>query len=122
MGILIEHTAGRFPIWLAPEQLRIITVNQEKETVDFAESIVNKAKELGVRVYLDNDNESVGKKIRQSELQKVPLSIVIGQKEIDSGEVTPRVRQDLGASGRYNSSINTNELLNCIVEDSINKH
>ena len=122
LSVYIEHTAGRFPIWLAPEQLRIITVNQEKETVDFAESIVNKAKELGVRVYLDNDNESVGKKIRKSELQKVPLSIVIGQKEIDSGEVTPRVRQDLGASGRYNSSINTNELLSCIVEDSMNKH
>ena len=121
LSVYIEHTAGRFPIWLAPEQLRIITVNQEKETVDFAESIVNKAKELGVRVYLDNDNESVGKKIRKSELQKVPLSIVIGQKEIDSGEVTPRVRQDLGASGRYNSSINTNELLSCIVEDSMNK-
>ena len=77
-------------------------------------ALLIKLKNWALEFILDNDNESVGKKIRQSELQKVPLSIVIGQK-IDSGEVTPRVRQDLGASGRYNSSINTNELLNCIV-------
>ncbi len=118
LSVYIEHTAGRFPIWLASEQLRIITVNQEEETVAFAEGIVKKAKELGVRVYLDNDNESVGKKIRQAELQKVPLSIVIGQKEIDSGEVTPRVRQDLEASGSYGKTIKAEQLLSTVVEDS----
>ncbi len=118
IGILIEHTAGRFPIWLAPEQIRIITVNQEQETVAFAEGVVERAKALGVRVYLDNDNESVGKKIRQAELMKIPLSVVIGQKEIDSGEVTPRVRQDLEASGRYSQTVKVEQLLTTIVEDS----
>lgn len=95
MSVYIEHTAGRFPVWLAPEQVRIITVNQEEETTKFAESILTKAKELHVRAVLDNNNESVGKKIRQAETQKVPYTIVIGEKEIESGEVVPRVRSDM---------------------------
>ena len=95
LSVYIEHTAGKFPVWLAPEQIRLITVNQEVETVAFAENIVNKAKDLGLRVYLDNDNESVGKKIRSAEVMKVPYSIVIGEKEIESGQVTPRIRGDL---------------------------
>lgn len=95
IGILIEHLAGKFPIWLAPEQVRLITVNQEVATIDFATEIINKAKELGIRATIDNDNESVGKKIRNAELMKVPYAIVIGQKEIESGEVTPRIRKDM---------------------------
>lgn len=95
LSVYIEHTAGKFPVWLAPEQLRIITVNQEEETVRFAESILQKSKELGLRAVLDNDNESVGKKIRQAEIQKIPYAIVIGDKEISSGEVVPRVRSDM---------------------------
>lgn len=95
LSVYIEHTAGKFPVWLAPEQLRIISVNQEQETVALAESVVEKAKALGVRVNLDNSNESVGKKIRSTEVMKVPYTIVIGEKEISSGKVTPRVRKDL---------------------------
>lgn len=95
IGILIEHTAGKFPVWLAPEQIRIATVNQEESTTKFAEKIRDQAKELGLRVYLDNDNESVGKKIREAEIQKIPYTLVIGEKEISSGEVMPRVRQDI---------------------------
>ena len=95
MSVYIEHTAGRLPIWLAPEQVRIITVNQEAETVAFAGSVVEKAKEYGVRVKVDNSNESVGKKIRDAEVWKVPYTLVIGEKEINSGRATPRVRSDL---------------------------
>lgn len=97
IGILIEHTAGKFPVWLAPEQIRLITVNQEDSTVKFAEGLKLKAKELGLRITVDNSNESVGKKIRSSEVMKVPISVVIGEKEIESGEVTPRIRGDLKA-------------------------
>src|SRR5205823_12190227 len=68
LAVYIEHTAGKFPVWLAPEQVRIITLNQEAKTVKFAEKTVKQAKELGLRVSLDNDNESVGKKIRNAEL------------------------------------------------------
>ena len=93
--LLIEHFAGKFPVWLAPEQVRLITVNQEKVTTDFAEKLADQAKELGVRVFVDNSNESVGKKIRASELMKVPYTIVVGEKEIESGQVTPRIRKDL---------------------------
>ncbi|MGZ6004569.1 MAG: threonine--tRNA ligase [Candidatus Saccharimonadales bacterium] len=95
LSIYIEHTAGKFPVWLAPEQLRIISLNQEDKTVKFAGEVAKKAKELGLRVSVDNDNESVGKKIRNAELMKVPYSIVIGGKEIETSQVTPRVRADL---------------------------
>ncbi len=98
IGILIEHVAGRFPVWLAPEQVRLVTVNQEPNTIEFASSVVEKAAELGLRVVADNDNESVGKKIRSSELMKVPYTIVIGEKEIESSSVTPRIRKDLATS------------------------
>ena len=95
IGILIEHIAGKFPVWLAPEQVRIISVNQEEATVTFAQNIAEQARELGLRVYLDNDNESVGKKIRSAEVMKVPYTIVIGEKEITTGNVVPRVRGDM---------------------------
>lgn len=103
MMLLIEHFAGKFPVWLAPEQVRIITVNQEEETVAFAQKIREQAKELNVRLFVDNDNESVGKKIRNAELMKVPYSLVIGQKEIETGEVTPRVRKDIEVSPEHES-------------------
>lgn len=95
LSVYIEHTAGRFPVWLAPEQVRVITLNQTDEIVAGAEEIVKKARKQGLRVSVDNDNESVGKKIRSAEVMKVPYSIVIGQKELESGEVTPRIRQDM---------------------------
>lgn len=95
LSIYIEHTAGKFPVWVAPEQVRLISVNQEPETVNFVDGIAARAKDLGLRVIADNDNESVGKKIRSSELWKIPYTIVIGQKEIETGEVTPRIRKDM---------------------------
>ncbi len=95
LSVYIEHTAGKFPVWTAPEQIRLITVNQEEATVAFAESWRQQAKALGLRVVVDNSNESVGKKIRSAEVMKVPYTIVIGEKEIESGEVTPRMRKDL---------------------------
>jgi threonyl-tRNA synthetase len=95
LSVYIEHTAGKFPVWLAPEQIRVITVNQEEATVAFAANLKDKAKELGLRVSVDNDNESVGKKIRSAEIWKVPYTVVIGEKELASGRLTPRVRSDL---------------------------
>jgi threonyl-tRNA synthetase len=95
MAVYIEHTAGKFPVWLAPEQIRFITVNQEPETTDFADTLKKKGDELGLRATVDNSNESVGKKIRDAELWKVPYTIVIGEKEIGGASITPRIRQDL---------------------------
>lgn len=95
LSVYIEHTAGRFPVWLAPEQVRIITVNQENETTKFAAKVRAQAKDLGIRLTIDNSNESVGKKIRAAEVAKVPYTIVVGEKEISSGEVVPRIRKDM---------------------------
>ncbi len=95
LAVYIEHTAGRFPVWLAPEQIRVLTVNQEDETVAFASKLMEQGKELGLRVVVDNSNESVGKKIRAAEVAKVPYTLVIGDKEIRGQQVVPRLRQDL---------------------------
>lgn len=95
LSVYIEHTGGRFPVWTAPEQIRLISVNQEQETTEFVDSIVQQAKKLGLRVGVDNSNESVGKKIRNAEIWKVPYTLVIGEKEMQSGEVMPRVRSDM---------------------------
>jgi threonyl-tRNA synthetase len=95
LSVYIEHTAGKFPVWLAPEQVRVITVNQEDATVALADKLANQGRELGIRVEVDNSNESVGKKIRAAELVKVPVSVVIGEKEIETGQLKPRVRKDL---------------------------
>jgi threonyl-tRNA synthetase len=95
LSVYIEHTAGRFPVWCAPEQVRVLTVNQTEEIVAVAQKIIDEGKSLGLRVVLDNSKESVGKKIRESELWKVPYTLVVGEKEAESGEVTPRVRSDM---------------------------
>ena len=95
LSVYIEHTAGKFPVWVAPEQVRIASVNQEPTTLDFVAKLEAEAIKHGLRIGVDNDNESVGKKIRNAEKAKVPYMLVIGEKEIASGEVTPRVRADM---------------------------
>lgn len=95
LGVYIEHTAGKFPVWMSPEQIRLISVNQEEKTVEFLNKIVAQSKALGLRVGVDNSNESVGKKIRSAELSKVPYTVVLGEKEIGGGELMPRIRKDL---------------------------
>ena len=98
LSVYIEHTAGKFPVWCAPEQVRIVSVNQEEETLAFVNVLRQKGRELGLRIETDNTNESVGKKIRAAELWKVPYVIVAGDKEIAGGELVPRIRKDLVVS------------------------
>jgi threonyl-tRNA synthetase len=95
LAVYIEHTSGKFPVWLAPEQLRVAALNDEGNILKMAHDVVKKAKALGVRATLDDSNESVGKKIRDAEVMKVPYTIVIGGKEVESKQVSPRVRGDL---------------------------
>ncbi len=115
--LLIEQTGGRFPIWLAPEQVRVLTVNQEQPTVDFANELRRKAKSYGVRLEIDNENDSVGKKIRNAELMKVPYTLVIGQKEIETGEVVPRVRKDIEVSEQHDAR-SIDEFLKTVANES----
>lgn len=101
LSVMIEHTAGKFPIWLAPEQIRVLTVSAEDQgMLGLANEISDKARKLGLRVGLDLEAESVGKKIRSSATDKVPYTLVIGDKEVETGEVTPRIRDDLNVSGK----------------------
>ena len=98
LAVYIEHTAGKFPIWLAPEQLRLVTVNQDEAIIALAEDIRRQAFGLGVRATVDASNESVGKKIRASELMKIPYTVVVGEKELAEGLLSPRIRKDLARS------------------------
>ncbi|HVC36747.1 MAG TPA: threonine--tRNA ligase [Candidatus Dormibacteraeota bacterium] len=116
IGILTEHLAGKFPVWLAPEQIRIISVNQEQNTLQFAQTVVEKAQDLRLRVVVDNSNETVGKKIRSSELMKVPYTVVIGEKEIDSNQVTPRIRKDMIVNPNA-QAIGINEFLKTVANE-----
>lgn len=84
MGVLIEHYAGAFPFWLAPEQVRIATVSEA--FIPFATTILDQLVDAGVRAELDDSNEKVGKKIRDAATMKIPWTIVIGQKEVDGGD------------------------------------
>ena len=95
LSVYLEHTNGHFPLWLAPEQLRVVALNDDKAVIHKTYEVLDKAKELGLRVELDNSNESVGKKIRDAEVMKVPYTIVIGGKEVESNKVSPRSRSDL---------------------------
>ncbi len=117
LSVYIEHTAGRFPVWLAPEQVRIITVNQEDQTVEFAGKMAEQARELGLRVEVDNTNESVGKKIRESELMKIPYTVVIGEKEIGSSHLTPRVRSDMEVH-KPHLSVGVEEFLKTVANEA----
>lgn len=104
LSVYIEHTAGRFPLWLAPEQLRIIQVKDSEEVGGFVEGLRTKAREYGIRVVVDDSNESVGKKIRAAATLKVPYSLVIGEKEVAESRLTPRVREDLAVQDREEQS------------------
>jgi threonyl-tRNA synthetase len=83
IGVLIEHTAGKFPLWYAPVQVKIIPVSEKFN--DVAEKITKEIKNADLRVELDARNERVGYKIREAETMKIPYMIVIGQQEAESG-------------------------------------
>jgi threonyl-tRNA synthetase len=95
LSVYLEHTNGNFPLWLAPEQLRVATLNNEDNILEMAKNVVKKSNEAGIRAELDDSNESVGKKVRDAELMKVPYTVVIGGKEVESGRLNPRGRTDM---------------------------
>ena len=98
IGILIEHFAGKFPVWLAPVQVKVIPVSEK--SMDYAAGVYKKLKKAGIRVKLDYKDEKVGYKIRQAQLEKVPYMLVLGEKEAAGGAITVRSRDkgDLGTA------------------------
>lgn len=97
IGILIEHYAGAFPVWLAPQQVRILPITDKH--VAYAKELADKMFDLGLRVHLDDRNEKLGYKIREAQVQKVPYTLVVGDKEMEEGTVNVRRRGegDIGA-------------------------
>ena len=98
IGIITEHFAGAFPTWLAPVQVKILPLSQEKHA-EYAKNLMNKLIDAGLRVELDERNEKIGYKIREAQLEKVPYMLVIGDKEVEANAVGVRSRKlgDLGA-------------------------
>jgi threonyl-tRNA synthetase len=117
MSVYIEHTAGRFPLWVAPEQLRIIQVKDSDEVVNFVQQLVAAAQEKGIRVHVDGDNQSVGKKIRDAEVWKVPYTLVIGEKEVQEQRLKPRVRSDLAVLGNVEREYEVDQFLGSLANE-----
>ncbi len=107
IGILIEHYAGVFPLWLAPVQVNIIPVNIEHH-LEYAKQVMAKLNEQNIRVKLDDRNEKLGYRIRESQTKKIPITIVIGDKEITSDILPVRL-------------FGSNESLDMSVNDLLNK-
>ena len=96
-GILIEHYAGNFPLWLAPTQVMILPIADRH--FEFADKVTDQLRDAGLRVESDKRNEKIGFKIREAEVQKIPYMLIIGDKELESGQVSVRHKGegDLGS-------------------------
>ena len=90
IAILLEHCAGAFPLWLAPVQLKILTVTDAQK--EYARKVFDQLRESGWRVELDGRNEKLGYKIREAQFAKIPYAVVIGDKEVEAGTIAPRRR------------------------------
>ncbi|MDR2908523.1 MAG: threonine--tRNA ligase [Oscillospiraceae bacterium] len=92
IGILIEQFAGAFPLWLSPVQVCVIPIGDRQ--LDYARGVASRLEEKGLRVVIDDRNEKMGYKIREAQLQKTPYMLVIGDREMEAGEVSVRSRRD----------------------------
>ncbi len=88
IGVLIEHFAGNFPTWLAPEQVAILPISDK--FLPYGEEIANKLKNSEIRTFVDGRSEKIGKKIRDAEVKKIPFMLIIGEKEVESAQVAVR--------------------------------
>ena len=97
IGIITEHFAGAFPVWLAPVQVKVLPISDNQK--EYADKIVDELRKTGLRVELDDRQEKIGYKIREAQLQKVPYMLILGEKEVESNAVGVRARKegDIGA-------------------------
>jgi threonyl-tRNA synthetase len=89
-GVLIEHYAGAFPVWLSPVQVALIPISERH--LEYAQKVADQLKAIGVRVEIDGRNEKMNAKIREHAMQKVPFLLVMGDKEAEAGKVNVRSR------------------------------
>ena len=94
---MIEKYAGAFPTWIAPTQVKIVTVAEKFG--DYAKQVASALERNGVRVEVDNRNETIGKKIREAQLEKIPYTLIVGEKEVEANSVSVRKRKvgDIGS-------------------------
>lgn len=97
LSMLIENVAGNFPLWLAPEQIRVLPIGEGHQT--YAETLADTLKNTSIRVSVDTSSESLGKRIRNAKLQKIPYLIVVGDKEVETNTLSleSRDRGQLGS-------------------------
>lgn len=99
IGVLTEHTAGKFPLWLAPEQYAILPISER--FVDYCKEIQARLSAVDIRGILDERNETIGRKIRDTELKRIPYMLIVGEKEVEENKVAVR-KQGAGDQGAMN--------------------
>jgi threonyl-tRNA synthetase len=114
LGILVEHYAGKFPLWIAPEQIRIMTISDE--FLDYANELKSMFEKHEFRVTIDKRSESISKKVRDAQLQKIPIMLTIGEKEMKDKKVSLRTLDNKVAFG-----VDVNELISKIKSNIDNK-
>ncbi len=116
-GVLIEHFAGAFPVWLAPVQVALIPISEKH--VDYANKVADQLKAAGVRVHVDDRNEKMNAKVREQTMQKVPFLLVVGEKEAEAGTVNVRVRGQQQPEGTYPATEFVERVKKLIAEKSV---
>jgi threonyl-tRNA synthetase len=99
IGVLIEHCAGKFPLWLTPDQFAILPISERFE--DYCKSIEEQLAQHDIRGFIDNRAESIGRKIRDTEVKRIPIMLVVGEKEVEQGKVSVRIQGE-GDKGSMN--------------------
>ena len=117
VAVLIEHTAGKFPLWLTPEQVVVMPISEKFN--EYAEKVVRELKQKDIRAVVDGRNEKIGRKIRDNELKKIPYMLIVGEKEAENNEVSVR-KQGEGDKGSMKITTFA-EILTKEVENMINQ-
>ena len=117
VAVLLEHTAGRFPLWLTPDQAVILPISEKY--VDYARQVAAALEEADVRVTIDDRNEKIGRKIRDNELKRIPYLLIVGEKEQANGEISVR-KQGEGDQGSMKIATFAEHITN-EVNNSINQ-
>lgn len=110
LGVLIEHYGGHFPLWISPVQVKIMTINERNN--NFGEELLRKLKDNGVRAELDLRSETISKKVRDAQVEKVPLMITIGDKEVEQNTVALRTRE-----GKVTFGLKVEEFISSLLKD-----
>ncbi len=113
IGLLIEHYAGAFPLWFSPEHVKVLAISSDKHA-DYVKSIADKMLLAGIRAKVDVDNETLGNKIRKATADKTPYVVIVGDKEMESGELNVRIRGE-----KETKNIKVDDFIK-IVSDKIN--